>query len=387
MGQRKTAVKNNSTASTIDISLEKRAKISQSDVPAYSLSQALRVLNAIADNYALKPTTPLRVAQAMEMAPTSSSFRMLTGAAIAYGLTEGGYNASEILVTQLGRRIVKPIVEGDDRNAMVEAFLRPRIIKEFLSKYDGSQLPKEQIAKNVLEDLGVPSDRCDSIFSSIVDGAKSLNLLRDIKGKLYIDISAGGDAEGGGSAEVFLESPGIEDSGEITESIRDEYTSVLKSVGAIVPKTAEVNRRVFVTHGKNKDFVEPIKKLLSFGELEPIVSVEKQSVSQPVPEKVMTDMRSCGAAIIHVEDELRLIAPDTQEHVVLNPNVLIEIGAAMALYGKRFILLVKDGVKLPSNLQGLYEVRYSGETLDGDATIRLLYAINEMKKIPAGSVA
>ena len=51
----------------------------------------------------------------------------------------------------------------------------------------------------------------------------------------------------------------------------------------------------------------------------------------------------------------------------------------MALYKKRFILLVKDGVKLPSNLQGLYEVRYTGENMDGEATITLLEAINAMK--------
>jgi predicted nucleotide-binding protein len=42
-------------------------------------------------------------------------------------------------------------------------------------------------------------------------------------------------------------------------------------------------------------------------------------------------------------------------------------------------LLVKEGVKLPSNLQGLYEVRYSGDSLDGTVTIKLLEAINAMK--------
>tara|TARA_X000000950_G_scaffold233301_1_gene282748 strand:- start:321 stop:671 length:351 start_codon:yes stop_codon:yes gene_type:complete len=113
--------------------------------------------------------------------------------------------------------------------------------------------------------------------------------------------------------------------------------------------------------------------------MEAVVSVEKQSVSQPVPEKVMNDMRECGAAIIHVENELTLLDKDAKEHVMLNPNVLIEIGAAMAIYKKRFILLVKDGVKLPSNLQGLYEVSYSGESMDGEATIKLLEAINAMK--------
>ncbi len=140
-------------------------------------------------------------------------------------------------------------------------------------------------------------------------------------------------------------------------------------------------RRVFITHGKNTSFIEPIKELLGFGELIPVVSVQKESVAQPVPDKVMNDMRGCGAAIIHVDGEMKLLDSDAKEHTVINANVLIEIGAAMALYGRRFILLVRDGVKLPSNLQGLYEVRYQGDALDGAVTIRLLKAINEMKAI------
>lgn len=74
--------------------------------------------------------------------------------------------------------------------------------------------------------------------------------------------------------------------------------------------------------------------------------------------------------------------PAGSEVTTVNSNVLIEIGAAMALYGRRFILLVKDGVKLPSNLQGLYEVRYHGDALDGGTTIKLMKAINEMKNTP-----
>lgn len=144
--------------------------------------------------------------------------------------------------------------------------------------------------------------------------------------------------------------------------------------------------RVFITHGKNKAFITPIRDLLTFGQLEAVVAVERESVARPVPEKVMNDMRTCGAAIIHIEDELRLVdVEEAKPHILLNQNVLIEIGAAMALYGKRFILLVKEGVELPSNLSGLYEVRYGGDKLDGDVTIRLLKAINELKKEPLPS--
>ena len=119
--------------------------------------------------------------------------------------------------------------------------------------------------------------------------------------------------------------------------------------------------------------------LLTFGGFEPIVSIEKESVSKPVPDKVMDDMRSCGAGIVHVGSENRLVDADGKEFRVLNENVLIEIGGARALYKRNFILLVEKGVTLPSNLQGLYEVRYEGDKLDYESTMKLLKAFNDFK--------
>jgi predicted nucleotide-binding protein len=150
------------------------------------------------------------------------------------------------------------------------------------------------------------------------------------------------------------------------------------------PATVEpaLSRRVYITHGKSRAFIDPLKELLAFGELEPVVSVERETVSQPVPDKVIGDMRTCSAAIIHVDEDRRMLDNEGHPHPVLNENVLVEIGAALALYGKRFILLVKSGVELPSNLQGLYQVRYDGDKLDGEATIRLLKAINDIKNHP-----
>jgi hypothetical protein len=72
-----------------------------------------------------------------------------------------------------------------------------------------------------------------------------------------------------------------------------------------------------------------LKELLSFGNFEPVVSVEHETVSKPVPDKVLDDMRSCSAAIIHVGTEMRLLDEAGTEHRIINPNVLIEIGAAM----------------------------------------------------------
>jgi predicted nucleotide-binding protein len=222
----------------------------------------------------------------------------------------------------------------------------------------------------------VPAGRADEVLDFIVQGAESVGVLKEIKGKKYVDLSGTKLA------------PNRETQAEDEASIDSEQQIGAQNVVPLAPltqrttSTGRQERRVFITHGKNKALIDPIKKLLGFGELEPVVSVEKTSVSQPVPDKVMGEMRSCGAAIIHVDAEQKLIDKEAAEHIVLNPNVLIEIGAAMALFGRRFILLVREGVKLPSNLQGVFEVRYAGDTLDGDATIKLLEAINDIKNHP-----
>lgn len=367
----------------------RRARVSQSDIPGYELNDALRVARAIFENYAGRPTKPLDVAKAMDLSPTSSGFRMITGASIAYGLTEGASNAELISLTALGKRILAPLEEGSDHSGKIEAFLKPKIIADFCAKYNGASIPRDDIAINVLENMSVPRDRAGDVFRMIVDGASSLGLITEIKGKRYINLdtpqspplqsSDHGTEEEVDSPSNFAQTRPLVSSDERNAS-QDIHADHVASASTAANKLRL--KRVFITHGKNTDFIDPIKKLLAFGELEPVVSVERQSISQPVPDKVMADMRSCGAAIIHVEDEKTLIDTDANPHVILNPNVLIEIGAAMALYGRRFILLVKDGTKLPSNLQGLFEVRYNGDRLDGDATIRLLEAIRQFKEVP-----
>ena len=135
--------------------------------------------------------------------------------------------------------------------------------------------------------------------------------------------------------------------------------------------------RVFITHGANAKILEQVKDIVLFGKFEPVIAMEHETAAKPVPKKVMDDMRECNAAVIHVSAESVLYDGNGNEVPQVNHNVLIEIGAAMALYGDRFILLVEDGVSLPSNLQGLYECRYRGSELDGPATMKLLKAFNE----------
>jgi len=368
----------------------KRAYLKQTDVPAAPLADALRMPQAIMDHYAGKPTAPLQVAKALNVDPKGSQIRVLSGAAIAFGLIEGGAQAASISITDLAKRILRPKAEGEDVSAKREAVLRPRVFGDFLRQYDGHPFPRQDIALNVIEEMGVPREKAAEVLDRIDSSARLVGFVEEIKGKYYVTLQGTGtsatlaDAETPQDEKVILD---IQDE-IIPEASMETIPPVAKQDTPPTNKGSELTvaiaddlrrRRVFITHGQNRDLVEPIKKLLEFGEMEAVVAVERQSVSKPVPEKVMDDMRRAGAAIIHVDADRTIIDKESVEHVLLNPNVLIEIGAAMAFYGRRFILLVRDGVKLPSNLQGLYEVRYSGETLDANSTIKLLEAIKDIK--------
>jgi hypothetical protein len=357
----------------------KRSYLKQTDMPAASLDEALRVPKAILENYAGQPTSPFNVAKVLAVEPKGKRLIHLCGAAIAYGLIEGGAQAATISITTLAKRILRPTKDGDDINARREALLRPRIFGEFLRKYDGYTFPRDDIAKNVLIEMGVPQEKAEEVLMRILESAGQVGFIEELRGKKYVHLE--GVVERVSRPKEERETLAEH---EVVEEIEEPTPFGVKSGTPQISPKFDIarKRRVFIAHGKNKAIIPPIKKLLEYGELEPVVSVEKQSVSKPVPEKVMEEMRSCGAGIIHVEAEKTVVDKEDKEHMILNPNVLIEIGAAMAFYGRRFILLVREGVKLPSNLQGLYEVRYSGDALDADVTIKLLEAIKDIKNYP-----
>jgi hypothetical protein len=348
----------------------KRVYISQAEIPKYSLEDCIKLGQALHDNFN-GSAPPHELANALDISPTSSSWQFITGAAVAYGITVGAYNASEIKLGEIGRRIVAEEVEGDSLVAIREATLKPTIIKRFLEKYDRGKFPPEAIAMNVLASLGVPRERLKPVFAIIKSAATLSGFISETKSGFYVSLNVSKRATP--VAPKATTENGTENQGETSEGSADEVKVVPESV--VAPK----NNRVFITHGKNHDILAQIKDLLAFGKFAPVVAVEHETLSKPVPDKVMEEMRSCFAGVIHVESEEELLDAKGVKHHKINENVLIEIGAAMALYHNNFVLLVQKGIHLPSNLQGLYCCFYEGAKLDYDATMKLLKAFSEFK--------
>ena len=135
--------------------------------------------------------------------------------------------------------------------------------------------------------------------------------------------------------------------------------------------------RVFIAHGPNVDIVDQVKTMLDISGLPYEVVVERESTAIPVPEKVFDAMRRCDAAVICVTADSDSEREDGSYQI--NPNVLIEIGAAFVLYEKRVALVWDRRISVPSNLQGLYRCEFEGHELSWSAGMKLLKAVNEFK--------
>lgn len=363
---------------------QRSPKLMQTNVPSHSLEDALSVPQAIWDNLAGKPSSPLQVSAALDLSPSSSKWRDLAGASIAYGLTSGGWNAKQISIEPIGKRAIAPTQDGDDSIAIREAVLKPSILKRFFEYYDGKKFPKDNIAENILVEWGVPKERASKVLALIKENGYFAGMLTEIKGSQYISIgSTTTITDADQDIDSATEETQEEDSALPTELLErldlSKKTEGLNAPSSIPVDKTHSNNKVFISHGKNRSMVENLKELLIFGSFEPVVSTERETTAIPVPEKVFSDMRECHAGIIHVEEERSFIDTEGNPHKMLNENVLIEIGAAIALYGDRIILLCQRDITLPSNLQGLYRCNYDGDKLDYDATMKLLKTFNSFK--------
>jgi hypothetical protein len=348
----------------------KRTAVSQSDIPRHSLREALTISQAITDNFAGQPTTPLQIAMALDISPTSSAWRTLTGASVAYGLTIGGYNADKIDLQELGRRSTAPTEENDDVKARAEAALKPKVFAEFFKKYNRAKFPVDKIAMNVLQhDFSVPLERTQKVLEILKDNGAFVGFIHQTKTGAFISTD---DLK---PSPVTLTHPEPEDAleesaGAVVEQefpLSGEMVKPAKETGAI---------KVFISHGKNMNIVDQVKDVLDLYDIEYEIAVEEETTAIPVPQKVLMAMRRCEAGIMVVSADDEASATSG----IINNNILIEIGAAFVLYDQKVVLLWDKRLKVPSNLQGLYRCEYEGIQLSFVTGTKLAKAIKGFRK-------
>jgi hypothetical protein len=167
--------------------------------------------------------------------------------------------------------------------------------------------------------------------------------------------------------------------------IGDRATVSNADASDIVLRRPPVQRsqRVFITRTHGVKILEHVNELAASGRFVPVVARERGAADGTLLYDLVEQMRSCDTAIIHVT--AGPTPPDADRPAQISGDVLIEIGAAMALYGREFVLLVEDAIALPPYLQGLRECRYSGAGLNMAAMMRLLRTFGSSAQPPSGS--
>lgn len=337
--------------------------------PAYSLESTLVIARGIADNNAGKPYARLSLAEALKLSPDSSGFRQRITSSSAYGLTTGGYTAPQLSLTELGKSITQPRSDEEQRRALKSAVLHVPLFKKLFEHFDQNKIPNDANLKNTLvRDYGIESNDADSCISLFKANGNFVGIIRSISGAHRVMLD--------GSENV---APEQSDEGGELEEEQEGSGSPPAAEAKLIASEDVSNRRMFIAHGGNKGIINQLKDIITFGKFDAIIADEHETPAHPLSNKVLNDMRSCRAGIIHVESAQELIDAEGKKQHILNQNVLIEIGAAMALYPGRYILLWQKGVPRPSNLEGLYRCEYEGDKLDADSVMKLLKAINEFK--------
>lgn len=351
----------------------KPTKISQGDIPSVSLENAARVARGLYDEFAGGSAAPHDVAFAIDVSPTSSAWRVLSGAAMAYGLTAGGPNAPAISLNDLGRRIVAPTEEGEDAQALVEAVLKPRVLREFYSKYDRAKFPRDEIAQNVLISMGVPKDRAVKTLEIVKENGRFAGLIRDSKTGPFVAVATAASspainatpAANDDFSGLTLDGDAADD-GEAPDTV-----SSSKLAEASIPSAP---KQIFVAHGKNHQPLEALKKILDQFKIPYKVAVDEPNAGRPISRKVAQLMRECSAGIFIFTGDEKFLDAGGSEIYRPSENVAYELGAASVLWENKIIILKEAGVTFPSDYKDLGYIEFETNGLANNA----LYLLKEL---------
>ncbi len=149
-----------------------------SHFPPHDLSEALILAQAIFEHNAGKPMRRLTLFNVLGRSPESGTSRQLITASSGYGLTQGGYQAEVISLTERGQAIV----ERGDPQAKIEAVLGVEVFGQFFEHYRNSTFPSPTAALAFLEEHGVPKDPAQRCYEVLLETGQAVALIQEISG-------------------------------------------------------------------------------------------------------------------------------------------------------------------------------------------------------------
>lgn len=275
----------------------------QRTFPQYSIEECLEIAKTIAKNNAGNPWGSEQIALSIDIGAKSTNFYYLTAASRDYGFTTGTSRSKTIELTPLGRKVVFPENGEQECEALKQSFFNIDIFKKVYEYYQTGNLPEKKYLYNTLQEtFKVHKDYHEDFHSVYSENLKYLNGKRTGNGgglRIQTDIIAEDSSQVVGSnnidKELFVIMPFSEKTDIYPSGYFDEVFSSL-----IVPAAADAG---FIAKTANKNGSDIIHK-----------------------------------TIVNSIYNAEIILADLTEH---NPNVLFELGLAIAFKKKVAIIRAK----------------------------------------------
>jgi Predicted nucleotide-binding protein containing TIR-like domain len=333
--------------------------------PEYSLGQALTVASAIQDGASGMPVSRLTLSELVGRSPNASQFRKLLLASRAYGLTTGGVNAEQFDLTQLGDAATSAD-EIAQTAARRKAVMNIEPYRVFLTAYNGKKVPSPAAFREFLvAQASVPEGRADDCIEHILADAREVGFIRRLSSGEYVDLegvdpSAMRLAENGDSTPPEAEDEEV----DVTHTAGDSTPQDDDGpVGAEAPGLGITPRKVFVAHGKDREPLGQLKRVLDQFKVKYAVAIDEPHKGRPISTKVASLMRDeCSSAIfIFTADEAFVQrGPSGDEQEIWRPseNLVYELGAASVLYDRRIVIFKDKRVTFPSDFADLGYIEF-----------------------------
>ena len=339
-----------------------RPKAEAPTFPHDPLAKALKIAESIESNNAGRPYDRLSLAKSINNSPNSSTYRRLITSSGRYGLTEGGRQADKLSLTPLGSSIVAPTDESERNRCLRQALLTPEIFNRVYTFFDTKKIPREELFKNSLKkEFGIMPEDVNSCYDVLIQNIEDYNLKEEIKGTFYLQLNKLSErAEGNSLNEI-----------ENNEIVADENLATDEVTSPQFPEQRPYPKQIFVAHGKNIKPLEQLKSILDQFVVPYKVAIDEPNQGRPISQKVSELMHECSSAIfIFTKDEE---THDQDGNTVYRPsdNVVYELGAASAMFGKKIVIFKENGVSFGSDFKDLGYISFDTDQL-GAKTMELM---------------
>ena len=350
--------------------------------PARRLEEALAIAKAVAENNAGRPYNRLSLAESIRRKPDSSVFRQLLSASIAYGLTEGSEKSASIKLTELGTSIVMSRSEFERRRGLIAAARKVTLFSRLYEHFDGGRIPADANLRNLLiRDFSVEPAHADECISTFLADGRLVGLIRRISGDERVSIALAEESLGDASeTERDEEDLSIETDGE---AVQVETPGRPASDETSTPRQLHLSNQIFDGHGKNRDALSKLERLLREFRVPFKVAVNEPNLGRPIPVKVREIMLECTSGILMFTRDEQFM--DAQGNELWRPseNVVFELGAASFQYADRVVILKEKGVVFPSNFSSVGYIEFELESFESKTMEIMRELIGLLKVTPA----